>query len=126
LPLGRSVTQNLLNVAEAPPAWPIQFPADEDGLYRHAQLGVRFHDRIALPLSLTMLRAPFLIESLPSASGRSASSRSASAPRRFVDQHGQVLIRWRGRADVPPISAAAARRPGAGRRRFTTSWSSSA
>jgi adenylate cyclase len=110
LPLGRSVTQNLPNVAEAAAGLAyFNFRPDEDGLYRHAQLGVRFHDRIVLPLSLAMLQrafpdrkpairiGPFGVESVRFG--------TEAIP---VDQHGQVLIRYRGPGKTfPPVSAAA-------------------
>ena len=107
LPLRRSVTEPPER-CRRPPAGYFNFRPDEDGLYRHAQLGVRFHDRIALPLSLAMLQrafpdrkpsiriGPFGVESVRFG--------TEAIP---VDQHGQVLIRWRGPGKTfPPISAA--------------------
>ena len=109
LPLGRSVTQNLPNVAEAAAGLGyFNFLPDEDGIYRHAQLGIRFGDRIALPLSLAMLQralpdrtpairfGPFGVESVRFG--------TEAMP---VDEDGQLLISYRGPGKTfPHISAA--------------------
>lgn len=57
LPLGRDAASNLpdLNAAAASLGY-FNFLPDPDGIYRHAPLAIRFHDRLALPLSLAMLQ----------------------------------------------------------------------
>jgi adenylate cyclase len=110
LPRGRYVTQNLPGLAAAAAGLAyFNFLPDADGLYRHAQLGVRFHDRIALPLSLAMLqradpdRRPAI--RLGPAGVDAVRLGGTVIP---VDERGQLLINYRGPGrTIPHVSAAA-------------------
>ena len=107
---GRSVTQNLPGLAEVAAGLAyFNFRPDEDGLYRHAMLGVRFHDRIVLPLSLAMLQRAFPDRKPAIRIGplgvESVRFGSVNIP---VDDHGQMLINYRGPGRTfTAISAAA-------------------
>ena len=107
---GHFLKQNLPGLVDAAAGLAyFNFRPDEDGLYRHALLGVRFHDRIALPLSLAMLQralpdhkpairiGPLGVESVRVG--------NETIP---VDDHGWMLINYRGKGGTfRPVSAAA-------------------
>lgn len=100
LPRGRTVTQNLPDMASAAAGLAyFNFQPDVDGLYRHAQLGVRFHDRVVLPLPLAMLQRAFPDRMPAMRVGPLGvdSIRVGSLPIP-VDRHGQMLINYRGPA----------------------------
>lgn len=98
LPRGRHVTQNLPGMASAAAGLAyFNFQPDVDGLYRHAQLAVRFHERIVLPLPLAMLQRAFPERMAAIRIGPLGveSIRVGAAPLP-VDRHGQLLVNYRG------------------------------
>lgn len=107
---GHHLTQNLPGLAAAAAGLAyFNFRPDEDGLYRHALLGVLFHDRIALPLSLAMLQRAFPDEPPAIRIGPLGVESVRVGHREIpVDDRGQMLINYRGGGGTfPPVSAAA-------------------
>lgn len=107
---GFSLTQNLPGLAEAAAGLAyFNFQPDEDGLYRHAMLTVRFHDRMMLPLSLAMLQRAFPDRKPAIRIGQFGVESVRFGTQQIpVDDHGQMLINYRGPGSTfPPVSAAA-------------------
>ena len=98
LPRGRNVIQNLPDMASAAAGLAFfNFQPDGDGLYRHAQLGVRFHDRVMLPLPLAMLHRAYP-DRMPAirVGPLGVDAIRVGSEVLPVDRHGQLLINYRG------------------------------
>lgn len=93
-----ATTQNLPALVEAATGLGyFNFVPDSDGIYRHATLALRFGDRLAMPLSLAMLQKYWpdrrAAIRLDAAGVESVRLGDLSLP---VDEHGQLLLNYRG------------------------------
>jgi adenylate cyclase len=98
VPHGRHVTQNLPGLAEAAAGLGyFNFGPDIDGLFRHASLALRFHDRMVLPLSLAMLQRAWPERAPAIRLGADGVEQIRLGDLQIpVDRHGKLLINYRG------------------------------
>ncbi|MEO8602932.1 MAG: adenylate/guanylate cyclase domain-containing protein [bacterium] len=98
LPRGHHVTQNLPALASAAAGLGyFNFGPDMDGLFRHASLALRFHDRIVLPLALAMLQRAWPERQPALRLGPDGVEQIRVGDIEIpVDRHGKLLINYRG------------------------------